>query len=124
VLLEVGVAQWGDTAALVAGLYEEDWDLIADALTDRIAEPVRADRIPGFATMRRAANDVGAVGFGISGAGPSVVGFCRSPEDARTVGEAMQEAFGAHSDAKTDLYVSPVAERGARIVESSGVEVG
>ena len=120
--LDDAVGQWGDTAALVAGLYREDWDLVADSLTDRVAEPVRADRIPGFAGLRTAALDAGAVGFGISGAGPSVVALCRSLDDARRVGERLIETFEAESSAGARLHVCSVPERGARVVETTGEE--
>lgn len=122
--LEVAVQQWGDTAALVAGLYRNDWDLISDALEDRIAEPVRGARIPAFAEMRLAALEAGALGFGISGAGPSVVALCRSTSDARRAGEALLEAFrgATAAESEADVYAGPVPERGARIVDPPGEE--
>lgn len=141
------ITQWGNTAALVAGLYREDLDLVADALVDRVAEPARSGQIPGFEEVRRAAMDVGALGFGISGAGPSMMALCASLEEARIVGEALQGAFreevpgargpgrdsvetegagetgGGDGAMEADLYVSPVSIGGARVV-SSGESVG
>lgn len=121
--LEDAVGQWGDTAALVAGLYRGDRDLIADALRDRVAEPARSGLIPGFGALRAAALEAGALGFGISGAGPSVVAVCRSPAGARRVGEALADAFAAETSGEADLHVCRVPGAGARVVGRSEAEV-
>lgn len=120
--LEQAVAQWGDTAALAAGLFREDWELIGDAMNDRVAEPARSGRIPGFAAMKAAALEAGAVGFGISGAGPSVFALCRSLEVARGAAAAMAAAFPEPGEDGLDLHVCRVPGRGARIVERRKIE--
>lgn len=116
------IAQWGSTAALVAGLYREDLELIADSLVDRVAEPVRSGQIPGFEGVRGAAMGAGAVGFGISGAGPSMMALCGSLDEARAVGDEMKRVFDAEESVDADLYVSPVSIGGARVVDSGGQE--
>ena len=110
------VAQWADCAALVVGLYEEDWDLISRVLVDRIAEPARSRFIPGFSEVCSAATEAGAVGAGLSGSGPSVFGLCRSLGNAEVVADAMTRAFASAGLEATDKHVSPVDSRGARIV--------
>lgn len=114
------VTQWGNTAALVAGLFREDLDLVADALVDRVAEPARSSQIPGFDRVKEAALAAGAVGFGISGAGPSMLALCRTLSEAQRVGAAMEAAFQEEGAVEADLYVSPISERGARVVEPGG----
>ncbi len=116
--LRDAVAQWGDTAAFVAGLHSEDWELIADALVDRIAEPRRSASVPHFLDVRAAALETGAVGCGISGAGPAIFALCRSLELARAVGNAMLSAFNERSHLPATLHLSPIAARGARPVEA------
>jgi homoserine kinase len=118
VALSDAVIQWGNTSAFVQGLHSGDWELVADALEDRIAEPHRAHHIPGFHAVRRAALKAGAVGCGISGAGPSIMALCRTPGIAGRVGEAMQEAFRRNADVECHLFLSPVSSRGARVVPS------
>ena len=113
------VAQWADCAALVVGLYEEDWDLISRALVDRIAQPARSPFIPGFAEVCSAAKEAGAVGAGLSGSGPSVFGLCRSVGDAEVVAEAMAGAFRSAGLEATDRHVSPVDSTGAHIVKDT-----
>ena len=117
VSLSMAVEQLGHVAAFIHALHSHDHDLLADALVDRIAEPHRGPGIPALAEVRRQALASGALACGISGAGPSLFALCRDPASAREAGEAMVEAFGEASDLRSDLHVSPVAGRGARVVE-------
>lgn len=109
------VEQWGDTAALAAALHSGDWDLLADAVVDRVAEPVRAGRIPAFDAQRKAALDAGAAAFGISGSGPSTFALCRGEDIARQVASAMETALRRNTDVDGSLYRSPVGRRGATV---------
>jgi homoserine kinase len=112
---EDAVEQWGDTAALAAALHTEDWDLLADAVVDRVAEPVRAGRIPAFEAQREAALGAGAAAFGISGSGPSTFALCRGEALAGQVASAMERALRRQSDVEGSLYLSPVRRRGATV---------
>jgi len=114
--LEDAIAQWGNTAALVAALYEGDLELLSDALDDRVAEPVRGGRVPAFGAVKEAALARGALGCSLSGAGPSIVALCRDPAEARSVGETMLERFTAEADVPADLHLSPVSREGARVL--------
>lgn len=120
--LETAIGQWGNTAALVAALYEGDLELLADSLEDRVAEPVRASRVPGFQAVKRTALEAGALGCTLSGAGPSIFALCATPERARRVGDAMMEAYREDVGPGATLHRSPVGRRGARIVD--GDEAG
>lgn len=122
--LEDAVAQWGNTAALVAALFEGDLDLLSDALEDRVAEPVRGPRVPGFGAVKEAALAAGALGCSLSGAGPSIVALCREPDEARSVGAAMRERFTDAADVPADLHLSPVGRRGARVLEPADATEG
>ncbi len=113
------VAQWADCAALVVGLYEEDWDLISRALVDRIAQPARSPFIPGFADVCSAAVEAGAVGAGLSGSGPSMFGLCKNIGTAEAVADAMMRAFGSGGLEAVDRHVSLVDPGGARIVKDT-----
>jgi homoserine kinase len=117
--LTEAVKQWADCSALVVGLYEEDWDLIRRALTDRIAEPHRCAFVPGFRAVRAAGLETGALGVGLSGSGPSMFALCRTVGDARAVAGAMAEAFAGAGLDGADVYVSEVGDRGAHVIGSS-----
>jgi homoserine kinase len=118
VALADAVAQWGNAAGLVAGLLLGDFALIGRSLQDVIVEPVRAALIPGFAEVKRAAVDAGALGCGISGACPTLFALCDSRERAAAAGAAMRAAFAAHGLA-SDIYVSGINTEGARVVQAA-----
>lgn len=85
--------QAGCLASLVAGLLTGQSEWVSRGLHDLIAEPARASRIPGFARVREAALDAGALGCGISGSGPALFALSDSKITADQAASAMQEAF-------------------------------
>jgi homoserine kinase len=117
VSLKNAVAQWANLGALVAGLYTQDWELISRSLVDHVAEPLRAEYVPGFAAVKRAALDAGALGCSLSGSGPSVFALCRDRKTADVAAGAMSDAFGESAGVGTDAYVSSVSARGAYVLE-------
>ncbi|MGD8362665.1 MAG: homoserine kinase [Gemmatimonadota bacterium] len=118
VSLPDAVAQWGNTAALVAGLFRGDWEIIGRAVEDRVAEPLRAPAVPGFAAVKAAALDAGALAASLSGSGPSLFALCRGRERAEAVGEAMVQAFRASGGLEADLLLSPGRAPGARVLDA------
>jgi homoserine kinase len=114
--LSAAVRQWGNVGALVAGLFTNDLPLVARTLEDHVAEPRRAQLVPGFEAVKQAATRAGAMGCSLSGSGPSIFALCSSLERAVLAGEAMRAAFEQGSDVGSDLWISPVGRRGARIV--------
>jgi len=119
VSLSDATAQWGNTAALVAGLQREDWDLIARAVEDRIAEPLRASAVPGFHSVKEAALEAGALAASLSGSGPSLFALCRGKASAREVARAMARAFREDAGLESDILISPGRAPGARVTERS-----
>ena len=80
--LDVIVPNIGSVAALVAALYRGDLPLLGRSIDDRIIEPLRATLIPGFAAVKDAALDAGALGCSIAGSGPSVFAFADDDDGA------------------------------------------
>ncbi|MBX2946440.1 MAG: homoserine kinase [Cyclobacteriaceae bacterium] len=115
--LNDAVKQWGNTAALVAGLMKEDYDLIGRSLEDVVAEPVRSIFIPGYYKVKQAALQSGALGCGISGSGPSVFAWCKGEVNTHVVASAMQETF-QHINLKSDKYISGINSVGAQVLSS------
>lgn len=113
--LAAAVRQWGNTAGLVAGLFREDWELIARCVRDAVAEPPRAELVPGFEKVREAALGAGAAGAGLSGAGPSVFALCRGRPAAERAAAVMAAAFRDAAGLASDTVVSPVNRVGARV---------
>ena len=60
--MEDAITQWGNLGGMVAGLMQSDYELIGRSLQDVIAEPYRADLIPGFYEVKQAALNAGALG--------------------------------------------------------------
>ncbi len=111
------VTQTHHLAALLLGLVLADEALIRQGLHDALVEPRRTALIPGFAAVKQAALEAGALGASISGAGPSVFGWFRGRAAAESGAAAMQRAFEANGLAASRL-VSPVAGPAARLIES------
>ena len=63
----------GHASMLVLGLVRGDWDLVSAGLHDRLHQPRRASLYPQSMALVRRAEELGALGATISGAGPSVL---------------------------------------------------
>lgn len=118
VQMSQAVRQWGNVGALVAGLYTEDFELISRSMTDYIVEPARSILIPGFDEMKEAATDAGALGFSISGAGPSVFALCRSENDARIVEKEIVRILDTFN-LTVDSYISPINLEGSHVLNGN-----
>ena len=114
--LKDAVQQWANLGALVHGLHTGDFAVIGRSLEDTIAEPRRASLVPGLAAIKRAAADAGALGCSLSGSGPSLFALCKGYDVALRVAEAMTAAVGREIGGESQTYLSPVAQRGARVI--------
>jgi homoserine kinase len=111
---EVAFAQATRIAELVAGACLNNAVLFGRAVDDRIAEPVRAALLPGFAAAKRAALTAGALGCSISGAGPTSFALVDDPRLGAVVAAAMVAAYAAGGVAAT-ARVAEVDMHGARV---------
>lgn len=112
------VEQSANLAGFLAGCLTGDLDLIGRSFIDHVVEPHRAPLIRGFAGVKAAALEAGALGCSISGAGPSVFAWVAGDAGAAGVREAMVAAFAAEG-VDSDAYVSPVDAPGARVLEAA-----
>ncbi|WP_456482128.1 homoserine kinase [Methanopyrus sp.] len=90
--LEDVVNNLSAVALMVAAISEGDAETFARLVgRDRISEPVRRRFVPRYEELREAAYDAGALGFAISGAGPTVFAVCwrEDAEDVRTALESV-----------------------------------
>lgn len=115
VQMSQAVQQWGNVGGLIAGLYTEDFDLISRSMTDHIVEPARSILIPGFDEMKESALEKGALGFSISGAGPSVFALCRTEEDAHLIRKEIERILDTFN-LTVDSYISPINMEGSKPV--------
>jgi homoserine kinase len=114
--LKLAIKQWGNIAALVAGLMQGDHELIGRSLEDVIIEPARSILIPGFDRIKKACLEAGALGGGISGSGPSIFMLSKSHETALQVEQVMQDIYkNIGIDFRT--YVTSLNKKGITITE-------
>jgi homoserine kinase len=109
------VANLGNIASLVAALASGDLALLGRSIEDRLVEPLRAQLIPGFDHVKRAALAAGGLGCSIAGSGPSVFAFADSATAAQRIGTAMQSAFRS-AGLESDLFAGQVSSEGARAI--------
>jgi len=82
-----------NATAIVAGFMNKDPEMIGKSIKDVIVEPARKHMIPGFSKIKENALKAGALGVTISGAGPSVIAFSKSPGDLKKISQAMVKGF-------------------------------
>jgi len=114
--LKSAVQAWSNVGALVAGLSKGDYGLIARALEDCIIEPVRKKLIPHFDDLKLESLNVGALGGGISGSGPSVFMLSETLETANKVENAMREIY-SHTAIDFNTYVTKINSEGVKILK-------
>jgi homoserine kinase len=114
--LSKAIEQWGNLAALVSGLYTNDYALISRSLVDVIIEPERSPLIPFFNDLKDVALEAGALGSGISGSGPSIYALSRGEETAEKVREQMEKVFQP-MNIEFNTYVSKINTEGIKIIE-------
>ena len=111
VLLKDAVTQWGNIAGLISSLYTQDYDLLGRCMKDVIVEPVRSMLIPEFDKMKETAMENGALGFGISGSGPTVFSLYRSADDAQKVLVNLKQMLSSKG-IESNIYLSEINKNG------------
>lgn len=114
--LRSAITQWGNLAGLVAGLMQNDFNLISSSLKDVIVEPVRSILIPKFNDVQKAAIEAGALGCSISGSGPSIFALSNKKETAEKIAIIMQDIFQS-INIGSKVFVSQVNPVGVRVME-------
>lgn len=110
--MKEAVVQFGNIASLVAGIYEQNDELTSRSMTDVLVEPHRSFLIPSFHEMKSSAMDSGAIGFGISGSGPSVFALCRGQHKASQIQAELKKVMDKTS-LNYDTWVSGISREGA-----------
>lgn len=111
VMLKDAITQWGNLGGFIAGLYTKDYELISRSLNDVIVEPFRKKLIPGFEDVKSIAIQSGALGAGISGAGPSIFALCEGLNNAKKVAQNMKDNY-LLNNIPFDLHISKINPNG------------
>ncbi|MBC7495341.1 MAG: homoserine kinase [Flavobacterium sp.] len=107
------ITQTGNLGGLIAGLYTKDYNLIGRSLQDAIIEPMRKHLIPDFDQTKNIALQNGALGAGISGAGPSIFALCNGRKTANKVAIAISDNYKL-TKISFDIHVSKINPDGIR----------
>ncbi len=104
------VANVASAATLTLGLATSDWDLISAGLRDRLHQPYRAHLYPRSTALLDRARSFGALGATISGAGPTVLVWCRADQ----TGPVMR-ALAAECEGWAEVLRAPFTAAGADV---------
>ncbi|RKF18515.1 homoserine kinase [Alginatibacterium sediminis] len=100
-------------AGFVHASYSKQPAIAAGLLKDVIAEPYRAQLIPGFANVREQASQSGALAMGISGSGPTVFVVTDEIEHAQRLQQWLQTNFIQNDDGF--CHICQIDARGTRV---------
>ncbi len=92
--LEDAVHNLGRAALFVAALVQGEYEMLGEAMKDRLHQPARAGLLPWLPVLLEAAVKGGALGAALSGAGTTVCALC-TPDRSRDVATAMMDAASA-----------------------------
>jgi homoserine kinase len=118
ITLKSAVEQWGNIAGLVAGIQKNDFPLIGRSLHDVIIEPIRSILIPKFDEIKEKSLQLGALGGGISGSGPSIFMLSEQKETAEKIAQMMKSVYD-EIEIESLVYVSKINPTGIQIVEEA-----
>lgn len=82
------------TALFVSALAQQRYDLLWEAMRDRLHQPHRESLVPGLAEALALPQMKGLLGIALSGAGPSIVALVDSNEEE--IGDRVASCFRAH----------------------------
>jgi len=80
------------SALLVNALQNSDWEVLAEAMEDRLHQPYRTPFIPGIEDMFSQIKKTGLAGVALSGSGPSVVSLTKKGSE-ETISKIMKDTF-------------------------------
>ncbi len=104
------------SSLIVAALVWGDFELLGEAMRDRLHQPYRAHLVPGMQEVIDAALGAGAHGACLSGSGPTVAAFVT--EQGEEVAQAMMNAF-AETGVSAEGMVLPLSPEGAQVLRSA-----
>lgn len=96
-------------AFLITSFYTKKYDLLEIGMQDKLHQPYRSRLVTGLYQVMQAAKNAGALGVALSGSGPTIIAFTKSPQ---VVAQAMQEAF-MKVQVKAKTLITKPQEKGA-----------
>jgi len=100
------------SALFLAALDDKRYDLLWDAMQDRLHQPYRQALIPGLAEVLAVARMPGLLGVALSGAGPTVIAL--ATKNFAQIGKAVADQFERRGLSSTVRNLA-VAQEGIRL---------
>ncbi|MBT8191738.1 MAG: homoserine kinase [Saprospiraceae bacterium] len=111
--LKQHIRQSGNLGAFVSSLYRSDFELMKRSLSDCVIEPQRSHLIPFFDEVKGFALSENALGFSISGAGPSMFALCNNSIIAENIADGIR-GFYSDKNIECNYYISDINLEGAK----------
>jgi len=89
-----GVFNLQRAALFNAALFEQRYDLLWEAMQDRLHQQKRSNLIPGLAEALTIPRQPGLLGIALSGAGPSVLALAQ--DHFEEIGKTIAQSFERH----------------------------
>ncbi len=117
VALSDAVTQTSHLSSVLCACFNNDIDALQGVLTDVLVEPQRCHQVTGFAQIKEAAMAAGALGFSLSGSGPSMVAWMRERDQSLVEERMRNEVERVYKD-NYQCVKSTVNAPGARLISS------
>ena len=104
-------------SSFVHALYRRDQPLAISMLNDVVAEPYRSSHIPGYLKAKAALSEIGVLGSGISGSGPTLFAIADDLKTAREAEELLRATYLSHDGGF--VRVCRIDRRGARVLSKN-----
>ncbi len=113
--MEDVVRQTGYLSSLLLGLSQGNEEMIRFGLQDVLVEPYRAKLISNFLQIKKIALEMGALGCGISGSGPSIFVMSKDKNLAENICREIKTIFN-RLQIDSQSYCSAINRDGAKII--------
>ena len=114
--LNTAITQWANVGGLVAGLAQENFELIGHSLNDVVAEPTRSMLIPMYEQVKIISREMGGLGCSISGSGPSIFILTDSMEVAKNLADSLKSLYMKNL-ISCDVYLSKINKMGCQVIQ-------
>lgn len=115
ITLQTATKQWANVGAFVSALYKEDCQLLSKALVDYVATPYRSKNIPYYNELEAVALANNAIGFGISGSGPSMFAMAKGKVDALKIQTVLSKKY-TETAIEFNCFISKINPTGIKIL--------
>ncbi len=115
VAMKQWLSQQGYLGAFIAACASSDLSMLSKSLKDVVIEPQRTAAVSCFDVVKEAAVRSGALGFSLSGSGPSLFALCEDGK-ASNLATAMEQACRGQG-IQCESWVSPMDAPGAHLVD-------